>query len=89
MLVISIISTKGGVGKTTTTANLGGFAADAGLRVLLLDLDVQPTLSSYYSRYAEIHNGRATWGQFGLTVAIGAILLVVGIWLLTEATGIL
>lgn len=48
MLVFSIISTKGGVGKTTTAANLGGFAADAGLRVLLLDLDVQPTLSSYY-----------------------------------------
>ncbi|MBO9333127.1 TIGR03745 family integrating conjugative element membrane protein [Achromobacter pulmonis] len=42
-----------------------------------------------YSRYAEIHTGRATWGQFGLTVAIGAILLVVGIWLLTEATGVL
>ena len=48
MLAISIISTKGGVGKTTTAANLGGFAADAGLRVLLIDLDVQPTLSSYY-----------------------------------------
>lgn len=48
MQVISIISTKGGVGKTTTAANLGGLAADAGLRVLLLDLDVQPTLSSYY-----------------------------------------
>lgn len=48
MQVISIISTKGGVGKTTTAANLGGFAADAGLRVLLIDLDVQPTLSSYY-----------------------------------------
>jgi chromosome partitioning related protein ParA len=47
--VVSIISTKGGVGKTTTAANLGGFAADAGLRVLLLDLDVQPTLSSYYT----------------------------------------
>lgn len=42
-----------------------------------------------YTRYAEIHTGRATWGQFGLTVAIGAILLVVGIWLLTKATGIL
>ena len=40
MQVVSIISTKGGVGKTTTAANLGGFAADAGLRVLLLDLDV-------------------------------------------------
>lgn len=49
MQVVSIISTKGGVGKTTTTANLGGFAADAGLRVLLLDLDVQPTLSSYFT----------------------------------------
>lgn len=49
MLVVSLISTKGGVGKTTTAANLGGFAADAGLRVLLLDLDVQPTLSSYFT----------------------------------------
>lgn len=48
MQVVSIISTKGGVGKTTTAANLGGLAADAGLRVLLLDLDVQPTLSSYH-----------------------------------------
>ena len=48
MRVVSIISTKGGVGKTTTAANLGGLAADAGLRVLLLDLDVQPTLSSYF-----------------------------------------
>ncbi|MCD9008070.1 ParA family protein [Luteimonas sp. XNQY3] len=48
MQVISVISTKGGVGKTTVAANLGGFLADAGLRVLLLDLDMQPTLSSYY-----------------------------------------
>lgn len=48
MQVISVISTKGGVGKTTIAANLGGFVADAGLRVLLLDMDTQPTLSSYY-----------------------------------------
>ncbi len=48
MIVASIISTKGGVGKTTTAANLGGFIADAGIRVILVDLDVQPTLSSYY-----------------------------------------
>lgn len=48
MRITSIISTKGGVGKTTVTANLGGFLADAGLRVLLIDLDIQPTLSSYY-----------------------------------------
>ncbi|XVN15987.1 ParA family protein [Pseudomonas corrugata] len=49
MRVVSVISTKGGVGKTTVTANLGGLLADAGLRVLLLDLDSQPTLSSYYA----------------------------------------
>ncbi|MVT29608.1 TIGR03745 family integrating conjugative element membrane protein [Acidovorax citrulli] len=42
-----------------------------------------------YTRYSEIHTGRATWGQFGLTVAVGAMLLVVGIWLLTKATAIL
>lgn len=42
-----------------------------------------------YSTYSEIHTGRKTWGQFGLTVAVGSILLVVGIWLLTEATNIL
>src|SRR5690606_36871304 len=42
-----------------------------------------------YSTYSEIHTGRQTWGQFGLTVAVGAVLLVVGIWLLTVATGIL
>ncbi|KPA91705.1 CobQ/CobB/MinD/ParA nucleotide binding domain-containing protein, partial [Pseudomonas asplenii] len=49
MQVVALASTKGGVGKTTLAANLGGFVADAGLRVLLLDLDVQPTLSSYFA----------------------------------------
>jgi chromosome partitioning related protein ParA len=48
MDVLSLISTKGGAGKTTVAANLGGMLANAGLRVLLLDLDSQPTLSSYY-----------------------------------------
>ncbi|MBY4673868.1 ParA family protein [Burkholderia multivorans] len=57
MQVVSIISTKGGVGKTTTAANLGGFVADAGLRVLLLDLDVQPTLSSYFTLAARAPAG--------------------------------
>src|SRR3546814_9724545 len=28
-----------------------------------------------YGTYAEIHTGKKTWGQFGLTVAIGAVLL--------------
>lgn len=42
-----------------------------------------------YGTYAEIHTGKKTWGQFGLSVAVGAVLLVVGIWLLTEATTVL
>lgn len=49
MKVLSLISTKGGAGKTTVAANIGGLLADSGLRVLLLDLDSQPTLSSYYA----------------------------------------
>ncbi len=48
MIKITIVSTKGGVRKTTLTANLGGLLADAGYRVLLIDADPQPTLSSYY-----------------------------------------
>jgi len=48
MIKITVVSTKGGVGKTTITANLGGILADYGYRVLLIDADPQPTLSSYY-----------------------------------------
>lgn len=50
MHVISVISTKGGEGKSTHSANLAGFCADAGLKTLLIDGDyAQPTASSYYS----------------------------------------
>lgn len=45
---VTCVSTKGGVGKTTCTANLGAILADLGQRVLLIDADVQPSLSSYY-----------------------------------------
>jgi integrating conjugative element membrane protein (TIGR03745 family) len=42
-----------------------------------------------YTTYSEIQTGRKTWGEFGLTVAVGTVLLVVAIWLLTMATEIL
>jgi chromosome partitioning related protein ParA len=49
MLKITVVSTKGGVGKTTLTANLGALLSDLGYRVLLVDADPQPTLSSYFT----------------------------------------
>lgn len=47
-IIICTVSTKGGVGKTTLTANLGAFLSDLGQKVLLVDADPQPTLSSFY-----------------------------------------
>ncbi|MCO8171171.1 ParA family protein [Pseudomonas sp. 21LCFQ02] len=54
----SVVSTKGGTGKSTSTTNLGALLADAGIRVLIIDLDpVQPTSSSYYPLIHEAPGG--------------------------------
>ena len=45
-VVISLANLKGGVGKTTLTANLGAALAAQGLRVLLVDLDHQGSLAN-------------------------------------------
>ncbi len=45
MKVVSVINYKGGVGKTTLTANLGAYAASRGHKVLMIDLDPQTHLT--------------------------------------------
>lgn len=45
MKVVSVINYKGGVGKTSLTANLGAELAYRGRRVLMIDLDAQASLT--------------------------------------------
>lgn len=40
--VVSVISTKGGVTKSTNVANIGAFRAYHGIKTLMIDTDTQP-----------------------------------------------
>lgn len=55
--VVSFINTKGGGGKSTLAANTVGFLADAGWKVLGIDLDTQPSFTSYYQLAQEAPGG--------------------------------
>lgn len=46
MRIIAVVNHKGGVGKTTTTINLGSALQEQGKRVLLVDMDPQASLTT-------------------------------------------
>lgn len=46
--IISIISCKGGVGKTTSAVNISSYIHTQGKRVLAVDLDYQHNLSKHF-----------------------------------------
>lgn len=62
---LTIMSTRGGVGKTTLAANLGAVIADLGQRVLLIDADKQQSLSNYYPLLGQAKNGLKEMIQLG------------------------
>ncbi len=57
---IAVINQKGGVGKTTTTVNLGAALAKRGLRVLLLDMDPQANLTVHVDKRPDLESHTLT-----------------------------
>lgn len=70
---IAIINQKGGVGKTTTSVNLGAALAEQGRRVIVVDLDPQANLSLHLGIEPEPSNPSAYTVLHGATSLADAL----------------
>ncbi len=69
MFTLAIANQKGGVGKTTTAANLADAAAERGARVLLVDLDPQGNATALTDAQPRVFEGNAFGKAQQLTVS--------------------
>ncbi len=51
MKTISFVNNKGGVAKTSSTANIGAYLSYSGYKVLLIDSDPQANLTQHFGQY--------------------------------------
>jgi len=65
--VVAVVNQKGGVGKTTTTVNLGTALAASGRRVMIVDIDPQGNSSTSLG----IDYGQRTQGTYSLLLPHG------------------
>lgn len=86
MKIISVVSAKGGVGKTTVTATLSHALVRHGVRVLVVDLDPQNALALHFGIHPNEQRGlsRATlaqqsWRSVVMQSAGGAFIVPYGI----------
>ncbi|CAM4307032.1 cellulose biosynthesis protein BcsQ [Kerstersia similis] len=85
MKIVSVVSPKGGVGKTTITVNLGVALQRAGHQVLLVDMDPQSALRFHLGvdlaagdGLAPAALGQRPWRDICLNTAAGVALLPFG-----------
>ncbi len=74
-LILTLANLKGGVGKTTLTANLAGYFDRLGKRVLIIDLDYQGSLTTMLRSFGELKDQTCSVNQlFGPAASFGTLM---------------